>query len=52
MVKWPLDEIEPRNKKENVARDKRKRMVLGFTGFAQSSKKIHDFRQFEVNELT
>ena len=52
LAEWPLDELEPRNKNESVARDERKRMVLGFTGFARLLPKNHDFRQFEVNALT
>ena len=35
LVEWPLDELELRNKKENVARNDRRRMVLGFKGSAQ-----------------
>ena len=31
----PLDAPEPQNKNEHIARYEKKRMVLGFTGFAQ-----------------
>ena len=35
LVQWSLDELELRNKKENVGLNERKRMVLRFRGFAQ-----------------
>ena len=35
LVEWPLDALEPQNKNEDIVRYERKRMVLGFTGFAR-----------------
>ena len=35
LVERPLDALQPQNKNENIVYYERKRMVLGFMGFAQ-----------------